>query len=149
MISFAQAHLCDTQFATYRAIIVQYFIKTSTEEFCDTIARSIARYEKYRCWVSKVLGAIDELFDRPSPAFCPDVFPPDRFNAGVIVLEPSADLFQANLLDGQSTPRHQTNSSTPRCGSGPNWKRGKDPHPQDFNLTKKTARFTKDQFCPY
>ena len=23
------------------------------------------------------------------------------------------------------------------------WKRGKDPHPQDFSLTKKTARFAK------
>ena len=29
------------------------------------------------------------------------------------------------------------------------WKGGKDPHPQDFSLTKKTARFTKDQFRPY
>ena len=30
-----------------------------------------------------------------------------------------------------------------------NWKRGKGPHPQDFSLTKKTARFTKGQFRPY
>ena len=45
-----QAHLCDTHFATYRAIIVRYAIKTSTKEFCDTISTSIARYEKYRCW---------------------------------------------------------------------------------------------------
>ena len=28
------------------------------------------------------------------------------------------------------------------------WKRGKDPRPQDFSLTKKTARFTKGQFRP-
>ena len=28
-------------------------------------------------------------------------------------------------------------------------KGGKDPHPQDFSLTKKTACFTKDQFRPY
>eukprot|EP00927_Polykrikos_kofoidii_P052152 TRINITY_DN45937_c0_g1_i1.p1 TRINITY_DN45937_c0_g1~~TRINITY_DN45937_c0_g1_i1.p1 ORF type:complete len:294 (+),score=59.55 TRINITY_DN45937_c0_g1_i1:105-986(+) len=41
-----------------------------------------------------VLESIDELFDRPSPAFAPDVFPPDRFNAGVIVLEPSIDVFE-------------------------------------------------------
>ena len=39
-------------------------------------------------------------------------------------------------------------------GKGPestleNWKRGKDPHPQDFSLTKKTARFTTGQFRPY
>ena len=28
--------------------------KTSTKEFCDTITTSIVRYEKYRCWVSKL-----------------------------------------------------------------------------------------------
>ena len=43
-------------FATYRAIIVRYPIKTSTKEFCDTIATSIAQYEKYRCWASKEMG---------------------------------------------------------------------------------------------
>ena len=37
VLSFTQAHLCDTPFATYRAIIVRYPIKTSTKEFCDTI----------------------------------------------------------------------------------------------------------------
>ena len=40
-------------FATYRAIIVRYPTKTSTKYFCDTIATSIARYEKYRYWASK------------------------------------------------------------------------------------------------
>ena len=46
-------HICAIpHFATYRAIIVRYPIKTSTKEFCDTIATSIARYEKYRCWAS-------------------------------------------------------------------------------------------------
>ena len=36
-----------------------------------------------------------------------------------------------------------------RNGLGSYWKGGKDPHPQDFSLTKKTARFTKGQFRPY
>mmetsp|Transcript_113069 Transcript_113069/g.303406 ORF Transcript_113069/g.303406 Transcript_113069/m.303406 type:complete len:228 (+) Transcript_113069:3-686(+) len=40
-----------------------------------------------------VLESVDELFERPSPSFCPDVFPPDRFNAGVIVMQPSRDVF--------------------------------------------------------
>ena len=40
-------------FATYRAIVVRYPIKTSTKQFCHTIATSIARYEKYRCSASK------------------------------------------------------------------------------------------------
>ena len=39
-------------FAAYCAIFVRYPRKTSTKEFCDTIAESIARYEKYRCWAS-------------------------------------------------------------------------------------------------
>ena len=47
-------HICAIpHFATYRAMIVRYPIKTSTKEVCDTIARSIARYEEYRCWASK------------------------------------------------------------------------------------------------
>ena len=47
-------HICAIpRFATYRAIIVRYPMKTSTKEFRDTIATSIARYEKYRCWASK------------------------------------------------------------------------------------------------
>ena len=48
-------HICAMpHFATYRAIIVRYPMKTSTKEFCDTIAGSIALYGKYRCWASKV-----------------------------------------------------------------------------------------------
>ena len=44
-------HICAIpHFATYRAIIGRYPTKTSTKEFCETIAASIARYEKYRYW---------------------------------------------------------------------------------------------------
>ena len=32
---------------------MRYPLKTSTKEFCDTIATSIARYDKYRSWASK------------------------------------------------------------------------------------------------
>ena len=42
-------------FAMYRAITVRYPIKTSTKEFCDAIAASIARYEKYRYWALSIL----------------------------------------------------------------------------------------------
>ena len=34
---------------------MRYPIKSSTKTFCDTIATSIARYEKYRCWASKAI----------------------------------------------------------------------------------------------
>ena len=52
-------HICAIpHFATYRAIIVRYPTKTSTKEFCDTIATSITRYEKYRYWASKRLRTL-------------------------------------------------------------------------------------------
>ena len=43
-----------------------------------------------------VIENVDALFDRPGapcPAAAPDVFPPDKFNAGVMVVEPSASRF--------------------------------------------------------
>ncbi len=40
-----------------------------------------------------VLRNIDELFERPSFAAAPDFFLPDRFNSGVMVVEPSPSLF--------------------------------------------------------
>ena len=47
-------HICAIpHFTTYRAIIVRCPTRTSTKLFCDTIATSIARYKKHRCWASK------------------------------------------------------------------------------------------------
>ena len=41
-------------------------LKTSTQEYCDTIASRMSRYEKYRCWASKPpCGAY-----RPCLSFC-------------------------------------------------------------------------------
>ena len=56
-------HICAIpHFATYRSIIVQYPTKASTKEFGDTIATSIARYEKYRCWASKFPHLFSHFF---------------------------------------------------------------------------------------
>ena len=52
LLSFAQAHLCDTPFSYISRDNCAIPIKTSTQN-CDTIATSIARYEKCRCWASK------------------------------------------------------------------------------------------------
>jgi len=52
-----------------------------------------------------VLQNVDELFDRPSFAAGPDYFVPDRFNSGVMVLEPSTvtyDAIRAALLSSAS-----------------------------------------------
>ena len=72
-----------------------------------------AGYTKLRAWslveFSKlvfidadcvVLSAVDDLFSRPGapvPSAAPDVFPPDRFNAGVMVLSPSLDVFSSMM----------------------------------------------------
>eukprot|EP00916_Digyalum_oweni_P018573 GHVL01031086.1.p2 GENE.GHVL01031086.1~~GHVL01031086.1.p2 ORF type:complete len:183 (-),score=23.80 GHVL01031086.1:1205-1753(-) len=40
-----------------------------------------------------VMENIEELFHCPSPSFCPDTFPPDRFNAGVMVISPDECIF--------------------------------------------------------
>jgi hypothetical protein len=40
-----------------------------------------------------VLQNVDELFERPAFAAAPDFFLPDRFNSGVMVIEPSQALF--------------------------------------------------------
>jgi glycogenin glucosyltransferase len=40
-----------------------------------------------------VLRNIDDLFERPSFAAAPDFFLPDRFNSGVMVIDPSPGLF--------------------------------------------------------
>lgn len=40
-----------------------------------------------------VMRNVDELFERPGFAAAPDFFLPDRFNSGVMVIEPSAGLF--------------------------------------------------------
>jgi hypothetical protein len=49
-----------------------------------------------------VLQNVDDLFDRPSIAAAPDFLMPDRFNSGVVVLEPDEAVFKRMLhtLDG-------------------------------------------------
>ncbi len=44
-----------------------------------------------------VLQNVDDLFDRPSIAAAPDFLMPDRFNSGVMVLEPDAAVFERML----------------------------------------------------
>ena len=53
VLNFTQTHLCDTPFYNSSRDRCATPHKTSTKRVCDTIATSIARYEKYRCWASK------------------------------------------------------------------------------------------------
>lgn len=53
-----------------------------------------------------VLQNVDDLFERPSIAAAPDFFLPDRFNSGVMVLEPSADTFQRMMHALSTSPSY-------------------------------------------
>ncbi|PFH34038.1 glycosyl transferase family 8 protein [Besnoitia besnoiti] len=54
-----------------------------------------------------VLDCIDDLFFRqPLPAFAPDIFPPDKFNAGVVVLKPDAGEFEKMVSALAHLPSH-------------------------------------------
>ena len=57
---------------------------------------NLVEYEKvvYIDADTLIMSNIDELFRRPPFAAAPDVFPPDKFNAGVMVVKPSKDTFQ-------------------------------------------------------
>ena len=52
-LSFASAH--DTPCCDISHDTCAISHKTSIREFCDTIVTSVARYETYHCWASKVL----------------------------------------------------------------------------------------------
>ena len=53
-----------------------------------------------------VLRNVDSLFDRPNFSAAPDVFPPTKFNAGVLVIEPDAEVFRDMLAKVDSLWSH-------------------------------------------
>ncbi len=52
------------------------------------------------------LQNIDDLFERPYFAAGPDFFMPDRFNSGVMVIDPSAETFERMLEALWNTPSY-------------------------------------------
>ena len=54
ILGFTQAHLCDIPFRNVSRDNCAIPHENKHERVCDTIATSIARYEKYRCWASKL-----------------------------------------------------------------------------------------------
>ena len=74
-----------------------------------------------------VMGDLDSLFDRDcSFAACPDVFPPDKFNAGVMVLRPNADVFEDMKLKLASLPSHDGGDTGFLNSYFPDWYAGPD-----------------------
>ncbi|CAE7313747.1 gyg-1 [Symbiodinium natans] len=92
-----------------------------------------------------VLENIDELFQRECPAFCPDVFPPDKFNAGVIVLEPSRDVFEEMKDKIAVLPSHDGGDTGFLNAFFPDWYRW--PHEQrlpfQYNALRTMYWFTR------
>lgn len=61
------------------------------------------------CTVTTEAGGLEDLFERPGapmPAAAPDVFPPDKFNAGVMVVEPDAAVFEDMMARAAELPSH-------------------------------------------
>jgi glycogenin glucosyltransferase len=52
------------------------------------------------------LQNIDDLFERPPMAAAPDFFLPDRFNSGLMVIEPSTETFERMLETLWDTPSY-------------------------------------------
>jgi hypothetical protein len=53
-----------------------------------------------------VLKNVDDLFDRPSFAAAPDFLMPDRFNSGVMVIEPSRGTFERMMKALAAAPSY-------------------------------------------
>jgi len=72
--------------------------------FTKLRAFSLADYDKLVLLDADtiVMQNIDDLFARPAIAAAPDFLLPDRFNSGVMVIEPSADIF-ARMMDALFT----------------------------------------------
>lgn len=74
---------------------------------CLVIERSVCRivrvHDIFEWPHLAVLDSMDELFQRETDfAAAPDVFPPDRFNAGVMVLRPSLEVLKiSSVLSGR------------------------------------------------
>ena len=68
-----------------------------------------------------VLRNIDELFARPCLAAASDFFMPDRFNSGVMVLDPSAELFGKLMVSLAAAPTYDGGDQGFLNPYWPNW----------------------------
>lgn len=68
-----------------------------------------------------VLQNIEELFERPFFAAAPDFFMPDRFNSGVMVLDPSEQLFEELLASLGKLPTYDGGDQGVLNSHWPKW----------------------------
>jgi len=94
-----------------------------------------------------VLDCVDEVFDRCKDsdfAAAPDVFPPDRFNAGVLYLRPSVETFQALCAALHTLPSYDGGDTGFLNAFYPDWYQGPsaDRLPFGFNMQRTLYWFT-------
>lgn len=73
-----------------------------------------------------VLECVDELFERPiggrgAFAAAPDVFPPDKFNAGVLVVKPCSETFSKLCKCAPELPSHDGGDTGFLNAAFPKW----------------------------
>lgn len=69
-----------------------------------------------------LLSTTDELFDLNTEfAAAPDVFPPDKFNAGVLVIKPNADIFHSMIEKISILPSYDGGDTGFLNAFFPNW----------------------------
>jgi len=94
-----------------------------------------------------VLDCVDDIFDRcmhSDFAAAPDVFPPDRFNAGVFYLRPSADTFRALCAALHKLPSYDGGDTGFLNAFYPDWYQGPDTDrlPFGYNMQRTLYWFT-------
>ncbi|MGD8606245.1 MAG: glycosyltransferase family 8 protein [Myxococcales bacterium] len=82
------------------------------------------------------LQNIDDLFERPSISAAPDFFLPDRFNSGLMVLEPSREVFEGIQSALWETPSYDGGDQGFLNEFFPNWYEMEVSHrlPAGYNL---------------
>eukprot|EP00277_Geminigera_cryophila_P010898 CAMPEP_0179455574 /NCGR_PEP_ID=MMETSP0799-20121207/39504_1 /TAXON_ID=46947 /ORGANISM="Geminigera cryophila, Strain CCMP2564" /LENGTH=234 /DNA_ID=CAMNT_0021254721 /DNA_START=29 /DNA_END=736 /DNA_ORIENTATION=+ len=69
-----------------------------------------------------VVQSMEDLFERDTDfAAAPDTFPPDRFNAGVLLLRPSLEVFEDMMLQIATTPSYDAGDTGFLNAYFPNW----------------------------
>eukprot|EP01031_Cornospumella_fuschlensis_P025615 gene25615-30935_t len=94
-----------------------------------------------------VCANIDELFSLSTDfAASPDIFPPDRFNAGVLVITPSESSFQSLLSAIPTTPSYDGGDTGFLNGVCKDWYHSPNLHtrlPFAYNAQRTMYHFTK------
>ena len=125
-LCFTKAHLHDTPFCNMSRDSCPIPHKNKHfQEFCDTIAASIARYEKYRYWASKSAA----LLSSPSPFAA-------RNTTAIISLQTKATSLP--VVDYKGSCKHKLlgRKQTPGSCKGPAGGAGKGGHLVKHRLTE-------------